>query len=99
LQGAPADWFRQDISLTGLAALYPDDSEPEFVDINQANHAVVTLQENNHVVVVDRASRTVVNHFPAGAVTLDGVDRTDNLVIAPVETWYFGLGRYWNLFR
>ena len=55
-------------------ALYPDDPEPEFVDINQANQAVVTLQENNHIVVVDLPSRQVVKHFPAGAVTLTGVD-------------------------
>jgi hypothetical protein len=86
LQGPPTNWFRQDVSLTGLAALYPDDPEPEFVDVNHANQAVVTLQENNHIVIVDLASRTVVNHFPAGAVTLDGVDLTDNLIIAPVET-------------
>jgi hypothetical protein len=86
LQGPPTSWFRQDVALTGLAALYPDDPEPEFVDINHANQAVVTLQENNHIVIVDLASRTVVNHFPAGAVTLNGVDLTDNLIIAPVET-------------
>ena len=70
LQGPPTSWFRQDVALTGLAALYPDDPEPEFVDINQANQAVVTLQENNHIVIVDLPSRQVVRHFPAGAVTL-----------------------------
>ena len=75
LQGPPTGWFRQDVSLTGLAGmLYPDDPEPEFVDINHANQAVVTLQENNHIVVVDLPSRQVVKHFPAGAVTLTGVD-------------------------
>lgn len=86
LQGPPTNWFRQDVSLTGLTQLYPDDPEPEFVDVNDANQAVVTLQENNHIVVVDLASRTVVNHFPAGAVTLDGVDLTDDLRITPIET-------------
>jgi hypothetical protein len=86
LQGPPSNWFRQDVSLTGLAALYPDDPEPEFVDVNHANQAVVTLQENNHIVIVDLASRTVVSHFPAGAVTLAGVDLTDNLVISLTET-------------
>ena len=87
LQGPPSSWFRQDVLLTGLEdMLYPDDPEPEFVDINQANQAVVTLQENNHIVVVDLPSREVVSHFPAGAVTLAGVDATDNLVISLTET-------------
>jgi DNA-binding beta-propeller fold protein YncE len=86
LHGPPSNWFRQDVSLTGIADLYPDDPEPEFVDVNDANQAVVTLQENNHIAIVDLERLRVVRHFPAGAVTLNGVDLTDNLVIAPVET-------------
>jgi Esterase-like activity of phytase len=72
--GAPASWVRQDVPLTGLAALYPDDPEPEFVDVNQANQAVVSLQENNHIVIVDLPSRTVVADFPAGSVNLTQID-------------------------
>jgi hypothetical protein len=30
--------------------LYPTDPEPEYVSINDNNVAVVTLQENNHIV-------------------------------------------------
>ncbi len=86
LQGPPSTWYRQDVSLTGIAELYPDDPEPEFVDVNDANQAVVTLQENNHIAVVDLERLRVVRHFPAGAVTLNGVDLLDNLVIAPVQT-------------
>jgi hypothetical protein len=86
LHGPPSNWFREDVSLTGIADLYPDDPEPEFVDVNDANQAVVTLQENNHIAIVDLERLRVVRHFPAGAVTLNGVDLTDNLVIAPVET-------------
>jgi hypothetical protein len=86
LQGPPSNWYRQDVSLTGIADLYPNDPEPEFVDVNDANQAVVTLQENNHIAIVDLERLSVVRHFPAGAVTLNGVDLTDNLVIAPVET-------------
>lgn len=41
----------QRIELTGLAAIGGEDPEPEFVDINAAGEIVVTLQENNHIVV------------------------------------------------
>ena len=34
----------------------PSDPEPEFVDINRRNEAVVTLQENNHLAIVDLPS-------------------------------------------
>lgn len=72
--GPPASWVRHDVSLTGLADLFPDDPEPEFVDINQQNQAVVTLQENNHIVVVDLPSLAVVTDFPAGTVDLTQID-------------------------
>jgi hypothetical protein len=35
---------------------------------------VVTLQENNHLAVVDLPTRRVVRHFPAGAVNLTQID-------------------------
>jgi hypothetical protein len=72
--GRPATWVREDVSLVGYAARFPNDPEPEFVDINVKNQAVVTLQENNHLVVVDLHHRTVVSHFSAGAVDLDQID-------------------------
>lgn len=61
------------VDLTGLADVAPQDPEPEFVDINAEGETVVTLQENNHIVVVDRAGE-VISHFSAGAVDLDGID-------------------------
>jgi len=64
------------IDVTGLARIAPEDPEPEFVDINSAGEIVVTLQENNHLVVISRDG-AVLNHFPAGSVTLDGIDATD----------------------
>jgi hypothetical protein len=82
LSGPPAGWVRQDVSLLGLADYAPEDPEPEFVDINQNNEAVVTLQENNHIVIVDLPTRTVTGHFSAGAVTLSGIDATDDGVIS-----------------
>lgn len=70
------------VDLTGIAEIAPEDAEPEFVDINGAGEAVVTLQENNHIAVVDLASAKVVRHFPAGAVTLKNVDTKKDGVIS-----------------
>lgn len=78
----PSAWTRSDVPLVGLARYAPEDPEPEFVDINSQNHAVVTLQENNHVVIVDLQARAVVRHFPAGLVTLDCVDTVEDGDIA-----------------
>ena len=63
--------------LTGLAEVAPDDPEPEFVDVNADGEIAVTLQENNHVVIVGRDG-SVLAHFSAGAVDLEGVDLTDD---------------------
>ena len=76
--GAPATWKTRPVSLTNLEGmLYPTDPEPEYVDINDDNIAVVTLQENNHIALIDLASGKVTKHFSAGKVTLDKVDLTD----------------------
>ncbi|WP_419739181.1 esterase-like activity of phytase family protein [Ruegeria sp.] len=63
-------------SLIGLAEVAPTDPEPEFVDINGLGETVITLQENNHIAVVDKDGN-VVSHFSAGAVDLEGIDATD----------------------
>jgi hypothetical protein len=52
IEGEPNTWNLRRIELTGIANLYPQDPEPEYVDINDANVAVVTLQENNHIILV-----------------------------------------------
>ena len=61
------------IDVTGLAVVGGDDPEPESVDINDAGEIVVTMQENNHIVVIG-ADGAVASHFSAGAVDLDGID-------------------------
>jgi hypothetical protein len=71
------------VDLTGLAEVAPTDPEPEFVDVNARGEAVVTLQENNHIVLVDVASGRVTGHFSAGRVTLDAVDGRRDGVIRP----------------
>lgn len=61
------------VDLTGLTDIAPEDPEPEFVDVNAQGDIVVTLQENNHIVVVSSAGE-VLSHFSAGSVTLNNVD-------------------------
>jgi hypothetical protein len=73
------------VDLTGLAEVAPEDPEPEFVDVNARGEAVVTLQENNHIVIVDVASGRVLRHFSAGAVTLAQVDARRDGVIRPTQ--------------
>lgn len=74
---SPNQWALQRVDLTGLADLYSGDPEPEYVDINTNNIAVVTLQENNHIVLIDLATGNVVNEFGAGSVDLFDVDLTE----------------------
>ena len=71
----PTDWVRRDVNLTGLASYGGNDPEPEFVDVNEDNEAVVTLQENNHIAIVNLVTGTVTEHFPAGTATLNGIDK------------------------
>ncbi|MDP4992801.1 MAG: esterase-like activity of phytase family protein, partial [Marivita lacus] len=63
-------------NVTGLAEVAGEDPEPEFVDVNANGEIVVTLQENNHIVVLSSTGE-VVSHFSAGAVDLEGIDATD----------------------
>lgn len=81
------------VDLTGIAATAPDDPEPEYVDINNENRAVVSLQENNHLAIVDLETASVIRHFSAGSVTLHDVDATEeelgpqeNGLISPSES-------------
>lgn len=60
--------------LTGLADVAGDDPEPEFVDFNRSGEILVTLQENNHIAIIDSATGAVTAHFSAGSVDLTNVD-------------------------
>lgn len=71
--GVPDCASKVTATVTGLAAVAGDDPEPEYVDINAANEIAVTLQENNHIVIMDAAGK-VISHFSAGAVDLTGID-------------------------
>ena len=66
------------VELTGLSEVAPDDAEPEFVSFNEAGEIAVTLQENNHIAIVDAATAKVTAHFSAGSVTLENIDTKKN---------------------
>jgi hypothetical protein len=87
LTGPVDSWTTVDVDLTGVADLFPGDPEPEYVDINEDNLAVVTLQENNHIVLVDLATAAITGDFSAGTVDLTEVDATeeDPAVISQTE--------------
>lgn len=80
------------VDVTGLANVEPTDPEPEYVDINSTNHAVISLQENNHLVIVDLASGEVVNSFTGGAVDLDRIDTMEDDAIT-LNSSLFGVVR------
>ena len=63
-------WSLSTVELTGLATVAPSDPEPEYVSINALDEAVVSLQENNHIAVVQLRTGRVTRHFPAGSVTV-----------------------------
>ncbi len=73
----PTAWTTTEISLTDLANVEPEDPEPEFVDINAENVAVVSLQLNNHLVLVDLGTNSVTADFSAGFVNVDQIDATE----------------------
>ena len=51
------------VDLTGIAEVAPEDPEPEFVAFNEAGEIAVTLQENNHIAIVDAVTGKVTSHF------------------------------------
>lgn len=86
LVGAPTSWVKRKVELTGIADLFPEDPEPEFIDINNRNIAVVTLQENNHIVLIQLADGAVIGDWSAGTVDLDQVDTNENDLIEQIDS-------------
>jgi hypothetical protein len=79
LVGGVATWSLRTVLLEGLPGmLFPEDPEPEFVDINSRNVAAVTLQENNHVAIIDLRTGQVVRHWSAGSVSVQVADTSES---------------------
>ncbi|WDZ86440.1 esterase-like activity of phytase family protein [Micromonospora cathayae] len=89
LGGAPKQWQLREVSLlardgAALPALLaagitePTDPEPEYVSINRRNQLVVTLQENNGIVLVDLPTGRVTQAFSAGTATVRGIDTVED---------------------
>ena len=64
------------VNMTGLASIGAEDPEPEVVDINDIGETVLTLQENNHIAVVDQVGK-IISHFSAGVTDLEKIDALD----------------------
>lgn len=77
LAGVPERWALRPVDLTGLADVAPEDPEPEYVDINGRDQAVVSLQENNHLVLVNLRTASVLSDFSAGSTDIDDVDTVE----------------------
>ena len=77
LKGRPQQWSTRAVNLNGIADRYPFDVETEFVDINKQNIAVISLQENNYLVLVDLKTGRIVRHFSAGQVNLNQIDTVE----------------------
>jgi hypothetical protein len=73
------------VDLTGLSVTAPTDPEPEYVDINRKDQAVVSLQENNWLAIVDLKTAEVVRDFSAGSATVHKIDATEE-ELGPQET-------------
>ena len=82
--GLDCDSLRQ-ADVAGLSDIAPEDPEPEFVHINDQGEVVVTMQENNHIVVLSRDGE-LLSDFSAGSVTIEGVDATEDGALIFDET-------------
>ncbi|MBL8597688.1 MAG: esterase-like activity of phytase family protein [Devosia sp.] len=72
--------------LAGVADIAGEDAEPEYTDFNGKNELAVTLQENNHIVIVNGETGAIVSDFPAGAVDLTNIDATEDGVLSFTES-------------
>ncbi|WP_433213270.1 esterase-like activity of phytase family protein [Dactylosporangium sp. CS-047395] len=77
----PARWSVRKVELPadklkGITA--PEDAEPEYVSINEKDKLVLTLQENNGIVVIDLRSGRIEKVFSAGTAAVKGIDTKDD---------------------
>lgn len=88
------NWSAVSVNITGLTGInYPEDPEPEYVSINSDNIAVVTLQENNGIVLIDCATKTVIGSFSAGSVDLTDIDIKEEKALITLDGTQSGRDR------
>jgi hypothetical protein len=84
----PQNWnIAQVVNLTYLydGMAFPSDPEPEYVDINGDGVAVVSLQENNGLVLINVTDGTIVRATDAGTVDLVQIDATEDMIVSQTE--------------
>ena len=72
--------------LAGVADVAGEDAEPEYTDFNGKNELAVTLQENNHIVILNGETGEITSDFSAGAVDLTNIDATEDGVLSFSES-------------
>ena len=77
----PNTWTTRVVDLENVPGLFPEDPEPEYVDINEKDIAAVTMQENNWIALIDLKTGTVKKDWDAGKVDLDEIDTNENDLI------------------
>ncbi|MFD7089130.1 esterase-like activity of phytase family protein [Streptomyces sp. NPDC059896] len=65
-------------ALVAAGITEPTDPEPEYVSINRRGQLVVTLQENNGVVVLDLPTGRITKAFSAGTASVKGIDTVED---------------------
>lgn len=60
----------------------------QYVSVNSNNIAVVTLQENNAILLIDLVTKMVTDSFTAGTVDLKKIDIDEEDVIDQSSTLY-----------
>ncbi|MFJ5264728.1 esterase-like activity of phytase family protein [Streptomyces sp. NPDC088387] len=65
-------------ALTAAGITEPTDPEPEYVSVNSRNQLVVTLQENNGILLIDLPTGRITKAFSAGTATVDGIDTVED---------------------
>jgi hypothetical protein len=84
----PAKWTVKTIELKGLGKdiEVPQDPEPEYLSISKNYIAVLTLQENNGIVLINTKSGKIINSFSAGKVNLKRIDVVEDGIIDQTGT-------------